>query len=226
MIKVENIEVWGFGHVVRSMRNPLDSWAKSDSDIHRVAECSECEHYLKSCHKHILDGGVCFHLGDNDLDLMRRLYKAGSEHRKYLRQLFVSMDVTAPLYWWKEEDQYKIGTTTNSCSTMHTLTKKPISLDDFSIDDLDDAGIYKDSFLRTVDDCEKLRKAYVSTGDKQYWRWLIQLLPESFNQMRTLTMNYENVVSMIHQRSGHKLQEWRDFVEVLKDLPYVKEIME
>lgn len=203
MIKVENIQVYNISRAIYSARNPLGSWGKSDSNIENDI------------------------VGKEDMALAKRLFNSGDpSHRKYLRQIFVSMDVTAPLYWWKEEDQYKVGTTTNSCSTMHTLTKKPISLDDFSIDDLDDAGTYKDSFLRTVDDCEKLRKAYVSTGDKQYWRWLIQLLPESFNQMRTLTMNYENVVSMIHQRSGHKLQEWRDFVEVLKDLPYVKEIME
>lgn len=217
MIKVEHIETWGFEHAIRGARNPLDSWKKSDSlfDGRNILDETIIEQGTK------LTG-----LGKNDLDLMRRLYKAGSEHRKYLRQCFVSMDVTAPLYWWKEEDQYKIGTTTNSCSTMHTLTKKPITLADFSIDYLDDAGIYKESFLRTVDDCEKLRQAFMSTNDKQYWRWLIQLLPESFNQKRTLTMNYENVFNMIHQRRNHKLQEWRDFVEILLDLPCVREIGE
>ena len=210
MIKVENIDVWGFEHAVRSMRNPLDSWHKNDS----VFTHEPSEYTLNGCI-----------VGPNDLDLMRRLYKAGTEHRKYLRQIFVSMDVTAPLYWWKEADQYKVGTTTNSCSTMHTITKKPITLADFSIDNYEMAGNYKDAFCDVVDDCENLRKAYLASMDKQYWRWLIQLLPESFNQMRTLTMNYENVVNMIHQRSNHKLQEWRDFTDILRDLPYVKEIM-
>lgn len=210
MIKVENIDVWGFEHAVRSMRNPLNSWHKNDS----VFTHEQSEYTLNGCI-----------VGPNDLDLMRRLYKAGTENRKYLRQIFVSMDVTAPLYWWKEADQYKVGTTTNSCSTMHTITKKPITLADFSIDNYEMAGNYKDAFYNVVDDCENLRKAYLASMDKQYWRWLIQLLPESFNQMRTLTMNYENVVNMIHQRSNHKLQEWRDFTDILRDLPYVKEIM-
>lgn len=209
MINVKNINVMNLDNAIRGMRNPLYSQNKSDS------QKKDNDIY-----------GSNIEIGPNDLDLMRRLYKAGPEHRKYLRQIFVSMDVTAPLYWWKEADQYKVGTATNSCSTMHTLTKNPITLKDFSFDDYEAAGVYKDAILNVVDDCENLRKAYLATLDKQYWRWLIQLLPESFNQMRTLTMNYENVVSMIHQRSGHKLQEWRDFVKVLKDLPYVEEIME
>ena len=215
MIKVEHIDVWGFEHVVRGMRNPLASWDKSDSGAYKPYE-----------EELLIESPMIYDVGSNDLNLMRRLYKAGAEHRKYLRQAFVSMDVTAPLYWWKEADQYKGGTTTNSCSTMHTITKKPITLADFSIDNYEMAGNYKDSFCNVVDDCENLRKAYLASMDKRYWRWLIQLLPESFNQMRTLTMNYENVVNMIHQRNNHKLQEWRDFTDVLRELPYVKEIMD
>lgn len=203
MVKVENIHVYNLARAIYSARNPLESWDQSDSDIENDV------------------------VGKNDLRLANKLFHSGDpSHRKYLRQTFVSMDVTAPLYWWKEADQYKVGTTTNSCSTMHTITKKPITLADFSIDNYEMAGNYKDAFCNVVDDCENLRKAYLASMDKRYWRWLIQLLPESFNQMRTLTMNYENVVNMIHQRSNHKLQEWRDFTDVLRELPYVKEIMD
>lgn len=204
MIKVENIEVMNFEGTIRGARNPLNSWDKSDS---------------------YTEGGK-FYIGSADLALLKRLYRAGPSHRKYLRQIFVSMDITAPLYWWKEMDQYKVGTVTNSCSTMHTITKGEITLSNFSIDNIEDAGEYTDSFKRIVDDCERLRKAFNTTKDPQYWRWLIQLLPESWNQKRTITMNYENVVSMIEQRSNHKLSEWLDFCDVLRSLPCIKEIME
>lgn len=138
MIKVEHIEIFGFEAAIRGMRNPMNSWEKSDSDCH--LSCEGCEHQGKKCHTHVLDGGKCFHLGENDMDLMQRLYKGGTEHRKFMRQIFVSMDITAPLYWWKEFDTYKVGTTANSCSTMHKIHSKEFTLDDFSHEHLYWAG--------------------------------------------------------------------------------------
>ena len=216
MIKVENIDVWGFEHAIRGMRNPMNSWDKSDSKKHA----------------HPPNDWI---IGENDLNLMKRLYKAGTEHRKYLRQIFVSMDITAPLYWWKEMDQYRINVTTNSCSTMHKIAAKEFELDDFSHEHLSDAclGISEGYafipefvFKDLIDTLNYARKKYLETKDKKYWWQLIQLLPSSYNQKRTITMNYENVVTMIRQRTGHKLDEWNDFVEILKRLPYIKEIME
>ena len=166
-----------------------------------------------------------YEIGKNDLDLMRRLYKAGSEHRKYLRQICVSMDITAPLYWWKEFDQYKVGTTTNSTSTMHKIHAKEFTLEDFSIEHLNEDVVEKP--FNTIIDCLNFfRGLYLQSKDKDDWWQMIQLLPSSYNQRRTVTMNYENVVNMVHQRTGHKLDEWNEFVEILKDLPYVKEITE
>ena len=226
MIIVENIDVWGFEHAVRGMRNPLLSHDRSDSRWEWVEDPSPINPD---------DPGMMFVVGENDLDLMRRLYRAGTEHRKYLRQIFVSMDITAPLYWWKEMDQYKVGTVTDSCSKMHKIAAKDFELDDFSHEHLIDYGIGVDkgysivpSYLlqATIDVLNLCRKSYLETKDKKWWWQLIQLLPSSYNQRRTLTMNYENVVSIIRQRTGHKLDEWNAFVEVLKDLPYVKEIMD
>ena len=217
MIKVENIDVWGFKHAIRGMRNPMNSWEKSDTLLCGDIKCPDLI------------------VGENDLDLMKRLYKAGTEHRKYLRQIFVSMDITAPLYWWKEFDTYKVGTVANSCSTMHKIADKEFTLDDFSHEHLVDEG-YQDS-LGTIAKIESesilkgvigylnyIRGRYNYTKDKKYWWQMIQLLPSSYNQKRTVTMNYENVVTMIKQRSGHKLDEWNNFVEILKKLPYIKEI--
>jgi len=206
MIKVENIDVFNFEGAIRGMRNPMNSWDKSDSK--------------KSSH-----APNDWIIGKNDLNLMRTLYNAGSEHRKYLRQIFVSMDITAPLYWWKEFDTYKIGTTADSCSTMHKIHAKEFELDDFSHEHLS----YEDNCLyfldQTVDVLNQCRDLYLETKDKKWWWQMIQLLPSSYNQRRTVTMNYENVVTMIRQRTGHKLDEWREFVVILKDLPYVKNIM-
>ena len=213
MIKIENIETWGFEHAVRGMRNPLDSWEKSDSYTTHI----ENRQTLNTA-------DFQFVLGDNDLALMRKLYKAGPEHRKYLRQIFVSMDITAPLYYFKEFETYKIGTVSNSCSTMHTIHKRDLTMEDFSTDHLDEWS--KTVLSRVIGLINAARKNYVETGDKNEWWQIIQLLPSSFNQRRTVTMNYETVVTIIKQRSGHKLDEWREMVEVLKELPYIRAITE
>lgn len=204
MISVENIETFGWGAAARGMRNPMNSWSKSDSFI--------------DDHEYVV--------GNKDLDLMKRLIAGGTEHRKFLRMIHVQMDVVAPLYWWKEYDTYKIGIVANSCSTMHKIASKPIELTDFSTDDfyIKDEGIdLKDCFINVVADCEMLRKKYLETKDKKYWRGLIQLLPSSYNQRRTVDLNYEVCMTIIRQRHGHKLDEWHDFIEVLENLPYMKE---
>lgn len=222
MIKVENIEPWGFEHAIRGMRNPLQSWDKSDSRWEWVEDPSPINPD---------DPGMMFVVGENDLNLMRRLYRAGTEHRKYLRQIFVSMDITAPLYWWKEMDQYKVGTVTDSCSTMHKIAEKEFTVDDFSHEHLLDTGMWL--LETTIDRLNKWRSVYVlgnqvyEPKNKEIWWQLIQLLPSSYNQRRTLTMNYENVVTIMKQRSNHKLDEWRTLVNIFYwNLPYIKEIME
>ena len=202
MIKVENIDTWGFDHAIRGMRNPLNSWDKSDS-------------YIELCDVIV---------GDADLALMHKLYKSGDEHRKYLRQIFVSMDIVAPLYWWKEFDTYKVGTVANSCSTMHKIHDKEFTLDDFSVEHLD--GWSLEHFIDTLNLLNKYRYDFIETKNKSDWWQMIQLLPSSYNQKRTITMNYENAVNMIRQRENHKLDEWRDFVKELQQLPYIKQIME
>lgn len=204
MIKVEHTEVWGFNHAIRGMRNPMNSWDKSDSEYSIYVEDP-------------------FVVGKNDLELMQKLYKGGSEHRKYLRQIFVSMDIIAPLYWWKEFDTYKIGTTANSCSTMHKIHSKEFEIDDFSHEHLFDE--WKVCLHSIIGGLNKAREEYLKTNNRIYWWQLIQLLPSSYNQKRTITMNYENVVNVIHQREGHKLDEWNKFCDVLYNLPYVKDII-
>lgn len=212
MIKVENIEVWGFEHAIRGMRNPMNSWHLSDSRW--VGSLDEDE-----------DECFVYEIGEKDLGLMKRLYKGGTEHRKYARQIFVSMDITAPLYWWKEFDTYKVGTVANSCSTMHKIHAKEFTMDDFSCEHLDKEG--KKLLHQKIAYLNKNREKFIETGDKQYWWNMIQSLESSYNQKRTVTMTYENVFSMIHQRDGHKLDEWREgLVKVLLDLPYVVDIME
>lgn len=204
MIKIEHIETFNFEGAVRGLRNPMNSWDKSDTLL-----CGNIDN-------------PDLILGANDLDLMKRLYKAGPEHRKYLRQIFVSMDITAPLYWWKEFDTYKVGTVANSCSTMHKIAAKKFELDDFSHDHLT-KGL---SCLEDIITILNIARAdYVRDKRKEDWWQMIQLLPSSYNQRRTITMSYENVVNMIHQRSNHKLDEWREFVCILSELPYIKEII-
>ena len=212
MIKVENIDTWGFEHAIRGARNPLNSWNKSDSRHANKLDSQTIQDMREGM----------FILGENDLDLMKRLYKTGTEHRKFLRQIFLSMDITAPLYWWKQMDQYRINVTTNSCSTMHKIATKEFELDDFSHEHLysDELEHLKETITLLNGD----RELYLDSKKKDDWWQLIQLLPSSYNQRRTVTMNYENVMSMINQRTGHKLDEWNTFVDILKSLPYVKEI--
>lgn len=223
MLIVEHMSTWGFEHAIRGMRNPMNSWDKSDSHFH-YNDCLSCVHTNENCVKeHKICGDiVCFNIGENDLDLMQRLYKAGTEHGKYLRQIFVSMDITAPLYWWKEFDTYKVGTVANSCSTMHKIHTKEFTLDDFSHEHLHEACYLQ--LAHVIETLNVVRDVYVETNDKEYWWQMIQLLPSSYNQKRTITMNYENVMNIINQRQYHKLDEWVNFVKYLKILPYIKEI--
>lgn len=209
MILVENIDVWGLEHAIRGCRNPLASWAKSDS---YYEPANMCDH--------------SFVVGTNDILLMRRLYEAGTEHRKYLRQIFVSMDITTNHTVWAEFDTYKIGVTRNSCSKMHRIHVKPFEISDFSHEGIDEVGgSVKEHFKATINVLEDLRVLFNETHDKRYWRAMIDMLPMGYNLKATITMNYENVVNIIRQRSGHKMFEWNQFVEILLSLPYITDII-
>ena len=205
MIKVENVEVFNFKGAIRGMRNPMNSHHKSDSG------------YFK------MDGS--YYIGENDLNLMKRLYKSGTEHRKYLRQIFVSMDITSNHAFWSEFDTYKVGTVRNSCSKMHKIHVKPFEPDDFTHENIDKVDFVKEEFWRVLKVLEKCRTLFNETQDRIYWRALIDLLPMGYNLKATVTMDYENVVNIIKQRLEHKLDEWRVFAEELKKLPYIEEIM-
>ena len=219
MIKFEKTDVFNFEGAFRGMRNPLNSWDKSDSYMS----------YEYSSWDRREDRYEFVEIGSNDLNLARRLIKAGPDHRKFLRQIFVSVDITAPLYWWKEFDTYKVATVANSCSTMHKIHAKPIELSDFSIDDfyIEDDGIdLRDCFINVVADCESLRLKYLETKDKKYWRGLIQLLPVSYNQKRTVTLNYETLRNIYGSRRNHKLTEWSiGFTDWIDSLPYAEELI-
>jgi len=213
MIKVENIEVWGFRHAIRGMRNPLNSWDKSDSYETHIEDPETLE-----------TAPFEFFVGENDLALMRRLFKGGTEHRKYLRQIFVSLDITAPFYWWKEFDTYKVGTVANSCSTMHKIAAKEFVREDFSLEHLAECNLNLMDMV--INNLNLYRSAYLESKNKEDWWQLIQLLPTSYNQKRTITMNYENVFTILRQRKGHKLDEWNELCEILHDLPYIAAISE
>ena len=220
-MKFENTEAWGFEHSLRGMRNPMNSWFKSDSYYGCNEEffcngCtvdSRCSEYKRS------DDYI---MGKNDMKLAQTLIKAGSEHRKFMRQIFVSVDITAPLYWWKEYDTYKVGTVANSTSTMHKIHSKPFEMSDFSTDHMTDATL--DMMQKNIDFLEGIRTQFVETKDKALWYSMIQLLPESYNQMRTCTLNYENLVGIYYSRKGHKLAEWHTFCDWVKELPYFEEL--
>lgn len=222
MIKIEHIEIWGFAHAIRGMRNPMNSWDKSDTIYGEY-------HGKDENGNDIIVKYDAPQIGTNDADLMRRLFMGGTEHRKFMRQIFVSMDITAPLYWWKEFDTYKVGTTANSCSTMHKLMAKPFDIFDFSVDQMNNDA--KAMMLKVIGFLNVQREMYLKSkdnhlqGSKEFWWNIIQMLPSSYNQKRTVTMNYENAASMISQRTGHKLEEWRVFVEHLQELPHMDTIV-
>ena len=236
-MKFENTEVWGFEHALRGMRNPKNSWNKSDSIVY----CDDC-YTGKEKGKYTGVGDLCIHIGKNDMKLAQTLIKAGSEHRKFMRQIFVSVDITAPLYWWAEYDTYKVGTVANSTSKMHTITNNSITLDCFEIDDYEkDLFMYyehsyvKDMVVDIIKNCETLRKRYLETKDKRYWKELIRWLPESWLQKRTVTMTYENLLAMCSkgQRRFHKLNEWSgqdnpnvpNFISWARTLPYAQDLI-
>lgn len=203
MLKVERISVMNFENAVRGARNPLNSWARSDSYY------DESGNYI---------------LGENDLSLCKRLAVSGSDHRKYLRQIFVSMDITAPLYWWKEFDTYKVGTVANSCSTMHKIHSKPFEIDDFSHDRLDEASLKM--LEQMVEFLESERQKFCADkDDRTHWHNMIQLLPSSYDQMRTVTMNYENLINIYYARKSHKLAEWHTLCDAILTLPYARELI-
>lgn len=236
MIKFENTEVFNFEGALRGMRNPLNSWDKADSfvcnkdAIRARRECGcGCKYYGDTR----LEDGDCFCLGKNDLALAQRLIKAGSDHRKFLRQIFVSVDITAPLYWWKEFDTYKVATVANSCSTMHKIHAKEFTLDDFSHEHLthycNDGELCRDWLGDLEDliwDLNFAREKFIETKDKKYWWQMIQLLPTSYNQKRTVTLNYETLRNIYGSRRNHKLDEWSvGFMEWIDSLPYADELI-
>lgn len=230
-MKFNNTEVWGIEHSLRGMRNPMNSWSKSDSHYGCCDECTlDCIGYKRNGN---------YIIGKNDLKLAQTLIKAGNEHRKFMRQIFVSVDITAPLYWWKEFDTYKVGTVANSTSTMHKLATTPITLDCFEIDDydrnlsladnpknddgLDNISTFEEDIVYVL---ENIRQKYLETKDKRYWKELVRWLPESWLQKRTITMNYENIRNMYFQRRNHKLTEWsKSFIKWVESLPYAKELI-
>lgn len=240
MIKIEETETYGWEAAIRGMRNPMNSWDHSDS--YPAVNCEKCGKIKREgcCKKEDRDctGFEEYEIGPKDLDLMTRLCNAGTDHRKFMRMIVVYCDITAPLYWWKEFDTYKVGTVANSCSTMHKIHAKRFSADDFSreyiwddsIKHLQTQIIGTEDYPAYLDDAEvliytigmlnELRELYINTKDKRYWYKMIQLLPSSYNQKRTVMLNYEVLANMYKSRKNHKLDEWHVFCDWIKTLPY------
>lgn len=224
-MKFENTEVWGFEHALRGMRNPMNSWGKSDSSccrtcsVENINNCPNLKPYYQ-CY-----GKQDFVIGENDMKLAQRLIRAGSEHRKFMRQIFVSVDITAPAYFMAEVDTYKIGVTRNSSSFMHKGIAKEFEVEDFDcVDILVESGT--STLYEVINTLNELRAKYLETKDYNYFRAIRQLLPSSYLYRSTVTMNYENIYNMIHQRKNHRLKEWSvDFVEWVKTLPYADELL-
>ena len=222
MIRFENTEVMNFKGALRGMRNPLNSWDKSDSEICDNMDCAECRFRGNKCNDFGLRDLV--KIGENDLKLAKNLIKAGSDHRKFMRQILVSVDITAPFYWWKEFDTYKVGTVANSCSTMHTIHKKEFTIDDFSMDKM--SLLARDILDELIGDLNNFRRDFLENKDKGSWWDIIQLLPMSYNQKRTVTLNYETLYNIYGSRKNHKLDEWsQGFINWIESLPYAKELI-
>jgi hypothetical protein len=203
MLKTSNIQVYNWSGAIRGMRNPLNSWHLSDTDWEMQTNEIGVEHPT---------------IGENDYSLMRRLAQAGTDHRKYLRQILVSIDIEAPLFWWKEMDTYKVGTTANSCSTMHKIHSKEFTREDFTVESLEGEAL---SIIdNVIVELNILRNLYNTTKDKKYWRMMIEILPSSYNQLRTVTLNYEVLANMYRARKTHKLYEWHILCGVIEALPY------
>jgi hypothetical protein len=246
MIKLEDVEVYGWESSIRGMRNPMNSWDRSDSHYccgpdwsHDGNGCERCA-YVKTYKGNIVCGCNTVTknmiVGENDMKLMKSLVKAGSDHSKFMRMINVTVDITAPMYWWKEFDTYKVGTVRNSCSTMHKVTEKEFTLDDFSHEHLYDSNrevLLIDNFLEhledTVDSLNLARDYYLNCDDesekKTYWWQIIQLLPSSYNQKATVQLNYAVLRNMYHSRKNHKLDEWVEFCKWVETLPYAKELI-
>lgn len=234
MIKIEKTETCGLEAAIRGMRNPMNSWDQSDSGIcYKEVACHSCKENRNNCAYNLEHDG--FVIGYNDLDLMHRLCAAGTDHCKFMRMIVVYCDITAPLYWWKEFDTYKVGTVANSCSTMHKIHDKEFTIDDFSHEHLSTEiygePIQEPGWIDTTMSSYNLldfiichlntyRELYVKTKDKKYWWQMIQLLPSSYNQKRTVMLNYEVLANIYKSRKNHKLDEWHDFCDWIKTLPY------
>lgn len=228
MIKIENVEVMGWEHAIRGMRNPMNSWEKSDSGICKGGDngigCENCANQEYCTHAF----NRSWQLGKADHNLMMRLAAGGPTHAKYRRMIMVYVDITAPLYWWKEFDTYKVGTVANSCSTMHKIAAKEFTMDDFSHEHLfisrnvpnQFRTTSKDWLLKTIQILNDWRKLYLKTKDKRYWWQMIQLLPSSYNQKRTVMLNYEVLAGIYPMRKNHKLDEWVEFCKWIETLPY------
>ena len=211
MIRIENVEISGWKAAIRGMRNPMNSWKLSDSYETHIEDPQTLE-----------TAPYAFFVGEKDLKLMKTLCVSGSDHRKFLRFINVTLDITAPLYWWKEFDTYKVGTVANSCSTMHKIHAKEFTIDDFSHEHL--GGEFLESLNLTIAILNRSRKKHLDSKAKQFWWQMIQLLPSSYNQRRTVQLNYEVLLNMYHARKNHKLDEWVEFCKWIEELPYFKEI--
>ena len=228
MLKIENTEVTGWEAAIRGMRNPMNSWKKSDSFF---CGSPECCYSNDQCNPGCAGYDQGFNIGEEDLDLMTRLRNSGTDHRKFMRMITVYLDITAPLYWWKEFDTYKVGTVANSCSTMHKIAEKEFTIDDFSHEHLfhnvNDTEIwlnidFPNVLNNTIFYLNKARELYITTKDKKYWWQMIQLLPSSYNQKRTVMLNYEVLANIYKSRKGHRLDEWHTFCDWIENLPYAE----